>query len=1385
MRRRARTVLAALLVVLGTAAAQDDAPRLTTLSVDPLIDDEGAIFAFRATIENPTGSIVNHRWDFGDGTVIESILDLSRYRHRYRQDGTYTVTLEVDLPGGGSDRRSIGVTVRNVPPQVLSVRRSNDPLAGAPVTFTASVVDPGDDRLTLVWDFGDGSPPVTRHDRRDVTHTYETDGAYPLTLVVSDGDDGEDTYVETVFVGTGMVFEATGAVTGSAGKDDTPSLTGLPVLQDGERLRFSGNLAAAVGGDDAVVGAGPCLVVVSNRGMSIAGNLAPGLVLHLSAALPQGLAEGTYPVAAVRNVIPIPLFDPYERELSSPGTFFVALAEIGTEVEQPRNGFHGTGGSVNVHRFDGERVELTFDVRLEEHLTALDAINAPGGGLVFPPAAQARVRGRLIHDVARDMLARRGSLNPVAGAGFGDWYLCDSSERLELVAIDFGVVEGWPSAGSPSAASAPVPENLPWERDLFLSGAAKLEFTVDRPVLRSSLTDRTVIVDVYQTTYANTGEPFMPVPGTIEFVDDRTFRFVPDADLRPGVHYEVKLRGGPDGARGAAGETLDEDLTWRLSTRVELATVTPQVYQVARNVVLVPGKTTMTRVYALWDQHRDLPPESQVDRFRADVSVLVDGSEVYAPLRRVEIVRHDRLRQGDLDAARDSVNLFGWVPTQAGGTSTMVAVVEPSDQPQTPPVRFESDPLRVRHWSESPILSVSYFFLRTGSWRDGVPIAEKVHWHEHMQRSIALTEQLFPVVEARARYGGEVSLLPDPLTTWEIVVDDGVRYRFDTITLRRERTDGYLARRLRDATLGHSADFVVGIMPQEVQPRYLGVMWYLGDAGAYTRDLAGPRVILLADAASTPVLAHELAHGYGVCHVFDDATNADCQNSDYEIDGFRIDRGGRGGAVKWYTLLGGGLRQANGDGGSLFALMEEYSLADAENATARTFVTNQEYHRLVANVPQRDGRAAGTTEPPAIEAGVVYAVAPRFEVMAVSGTVLPDGSVVVERLAWLEDAPSDVPAPDSGPYLAEVLDADGRVLARLGFDALPALASHGPTDAEAARFYLLLPAPAGTHRLVVSRAGRTLSERVRSPHAPEVTVDLYDGDLVWSAFDADGDDLIIDLAYAADGRDWTPLAIGLQADRFTLPDDLEPGPRPTLRVRVSDGFDTTEATLHLPAAPPLRVLATLPADGGVLDRGAAVQAFFNAPLAADDQIGRVLAVVDDEGNQVAGESVPFADGRALLLLTAAPLAPGAYHATLTGAHTATGAALEAPVTWSFSVTAEADPRGSHDGATTLSIPDSCGGVPRAALDALIPADADLRSVSEVDGCVVEVRLFGSVADARPALELSLVRGRYRLTRNAQEGEAVVVAFENAEVSGEARLSPEGGDTLLRLEVRSR
>ena len=1376
-RSLARAPLALAALVLGVTFAQG-APRITELVVDPTSGDEGETFAFRATIDNPTGSLVNHRWDFGDGTVVESIVDVSHYRHRYRDDGDYTVTLEVDLAGGAADRRSVRVDVRNVAPQITHVGRSHDPLAGAAVTFTATVVEPGDDRLTFVWDFGDGSPPVTRRDRRDVRHAYDADGAYRLTLTVTDGDDGEDTYEETVFVGTGLEFAATGAIVGSHGPNDLPSLTGMPVVDDGERLRFRGDLAAAARGESAAEGPGPCLVVLSNRGMSISANLLPGLVLHLSAALPQGLAEGTYPVASERNVIPIPLFDPYERELATPGVFYASLEEVRPPSDLPRqHGFQGTGGSLTVHRFDGVRAEITFDVRLEERLTALDAVNAPGGGLAFPPAQAAHLRGRFIHDVTRGLLERTGSINPLGGAGYGDWYLCDADERLEVLAVDFGAGAG----AAPPTVGTPGPENLPWERDLYTSGDAKLEFTLDRPVLRSSLNDRTVEVDIYQTTYATTGEPFHPVPGTIEVVDERTFRFVPDTDLRPGVHYAVTLKGGRTGARGSAGETLEEDLTWRFSTRVDLATVSPQVYQVARNAMLVPGRPTMTRVYALWPEQRDLPPESQVDRFRADVTVLVDDAAVYAPRLGVEILRPDRFGQADLDAARNSVNFFGWAPTRAGGTSSVVAVVEPVDQPQDPPVRFESEPQKVRHWTETPILSVSYYFLRTGNWQDGVPVADKVRWHEHMQRGIAFAEQVFPVIEARARYGGELVLPPAPDDTVDIADVDGRTYRHYHTLFGTMRTDTWTTLRFQAATRGHGVDFVVGIVPSEVQPSLNGVMHYLGGAPHISIDIAGPRPILLFSGAPTTTLAHELAHGYGLCHIFEDADDPRCPETEYEIDAFRIDPGGRSGAAKWLSFLGPRTTHANGDGGRLVALLEEASTGDA----SRTFITNRAYAHLFERVRLREARRVGLPPLPAPEVGVLYANATPSKQFRLTGVVDASAGIVIERFERVDGTEAGGPGFDEGPYLAQVLSADGEVLAERRFEASRPSVSHGPTDTGLPLFEVVLPAPARSHRLVLSRDGRVLAERVRSAHPPEVQLELREGKLTWRVIDGDGDEHAVDIAYSPDGHDWTPLGVGLRTHALALPDDLEPGPRPTVRALASDGFDATEAALRLTIAPPLRVLATLPTDGDVLLRDTALMVFFNAPLVAGGTVDGGVLVRDDDGEEVPVETALVADGRGLRVLPIEPLPPGAYRATLAGVRTADGAMLEAPVTWAFTVPAGAGSGDPETGAAAGPVPDPCGAVPRDVVLALLPAGATLLRATADDGCSLEARLAGGIDDARRALELALVRARYRPTRNALEGDAVVIAFQDDAYLGESRIEPDRDGLLLRLRFSPR
>lgn len=107
------------------------------------------------------------------------------------------------------------------------------------------------------------------------------------------------------------------------------------------------------------------------------------------------------------------------------------------------------------------------------------------------------------------------------------------------------------------------------------------------------------------------------------------------------------------------------------------------------------------------------------------------------------------------------------------------------------------------------------------------------------------------------------------------------------------------------------------------------------------------------------------------------------------------------------------------------------------------------------------------------------------------------------------------------------------------------------------------------------------------------------------------------------------------------------------------------------------------------------------------------------------------------------------------------------------------------GAPAPEIPEPCAGIARSVVVALLPAVHEVEEVSEDEGCRVAVLVSVGVPQARGDIEGAIVRGRYRFTVNAQEGEATVVGFQSAEYGGDARIEATEAGARIVLTVARR
>ena len=205
------------------------APLIVSLNGDTEVS-EGSVANFSAIASDLGNDTLTYSWDFGDGEKNEEGANVN---HVFTDNGNYTVTLTVTDDDGASTSSALDVIVNNVAPSIADISYG-EIAEGISTQFTATATDPGNDTLTYIWDFGDGSEPVTG---KTVNHLFVDNGNYTITLTVTDSDGGETISQTSVTAKEVFNIKAEGTVRINGSSD----LDGDPLSFDDDTRIYAGD----------------------------------------------------------------------------------------------------------------------------------------------------------------------------------------------------------------------------------------------------------------------------------------------------------------------------------------------------------------------------------------------------------------------------------------------------------------------------------------------------------------------------------------------------------------------------------------------------------------------------------------------------------------------------------------------------------------------------------------------------------------------------------------------------------------------------------------------------------------------------------------------------------------------------------------------------------------------------------------------------------------------------------------------------------------------------------------------------------------------------------------------------------------------------------------
>lgn len=160
------------------------------------VECENTLLQFSPTSDAGTGLITQLVWDFGDGVVVDTNLQVDLF-HAYENSGEYLVELMITNTYGCKDTTWVPLTISNGPTADFTYETS---CLGTPIQFTDQSISAVDSIAAWFWNFNDPTSLNDTSSLQNPTYTYTEAGVYEVILTITDTSGCTGEIIQDVFV---------------------------------------------------------------------------------------------------------------------------------------------------------------------------------------------------------------------------------------------------------------------------------------------------------------------------------------------------------------------------------------------------------------------------------------------------------------------------------------------------------------------------------------------------------------------------------------------------------------------------------------------------------------------------------------------------------------------------------------------------------------------------------------------------------------------------------------------------------------------------------------------------------------------------------------------------------------------------------------------------------------------------------------------------------------------------------------------------------------------------------------------------------------------------------------------------------------------------------